>query len=161
MSDVIKSWCKVTQLVALAAIASEHPPKQLLEEYLQAMASLQEEQLAKTKEFLQTLQARGAVQVWNRQHHEQAEKTEAAEERSPPTTTRKQLPDISLELAARNGDVAALAAWRQAGADLSAELDSDSGLRGWTPAHYAAREGHAAALKFLQEAGHCRAAAAS
>ena len=49
----------------------------------------------------------------------------------------------------------------EAGADLSAELDSDSGLRGWTPAHYAAREGHAAALKFLQEAGHCRAAAAS
>ena len=45
----------------------------------------------------------------------------------------------------------------EAGADLSAELDSD--LSGWTPAHYAAREGHAAALKFLQEAGHCRAAA--
>eukprot|EP00439_Symbiodinium_sp_Y106_P065193 s639_g10.t1 len=123
---------------------AEHPVSQFLEEYLkrnQAIASLQEEQLAKTKEFLQTLL----------QDEKTAAEEHVAEASAPPTTTMRGHPEISLELAARNGDVAALAAWHQAGADLSAELDSD--LSGWTPAHYAAREGHAAALKFLQEAG--------
>mmetsp|Transcript_38360 Transcript_38360/g.78496 ORF Transcript_38360/g.78496 Transcript_38360/m.78496 type:complete len:234 (+) Transcript_38360:62-763(+) len=161
----------VTHLVALATIAivdgtrvsiqgnlaaakeQEHPVSQFLEEYLKRnqarqnerilsfMASLQEEQLAKTKEFLQTLL----------QDEKTAAEEHVAEASAPPTTTMRGHPEISLELAARNGDVAALAAWHQAGADLSAELDSD--LSGWTPAHYAAREGHAAALKFLQEAG--------
>eukprot|EP00439_Symbiodinium_sp_Y106_P051203 s5108_g6.t2 len=69
------------------------------------------------------------------------------------TTTRGQPPAISLKEAAQRGDVAALTQHLKAGADLSAEL-VPSGFHGeWTAAHFAAREGHAAALKFLHEAG--------
>ncbi|CAE7251143.1 ANKRD10 [Symbiodinium sp. CCMP2456] len=142
-----------TQGNLAAAKDQEHPISQFLEEYLKGnqarqnerilsfMASLQEEQLAKTKEFLQTLL--------------QDEETEAAEElvaeTSVPPTTTTTTPDISLEMAARKGDVAALAAWRQAGYNLSSVISNT--WDGNTPAHFAARGGHVEALKFLQEAG--------
>ena len=48
-------------------------------------------------------------EAWNRKHHEQDEEAEAAT-----TTTRGQPPAISLQDAAEQGDVAALAAHRQA-----------------------------------------------
>ncbi|CAE7851831.1 unnamed protein product, partial [Symbiodinium sp. KB8] len=66
------------------------------------------------------------------------------------TTTRGQPPAISLQDAAEQGDVAALAAHRQAGSDLNAEVESEGG---WTAAHWAALRGQTAALKFLHEAG--------
>ncbi|CAE7251137.1 ANKRD52 [Symbiodinium sp. CCMP2456] len=67
---------------------------------------------------------------------------------SSPTNSGPSPQDISLELAAKTGDVAALAQHGQAGSDLDEKLDS----LGWTAAHYAARYGHVAALKVLHEA---------
>ncbi|CAE7543989.1 Kcnh2 [Symbiodinium sp. KB8] len=151
----------VTQLVALATMTmvdgtrvstqenlaaakeQEHPVSGFIdthqarqnERILSFMASLQEEQekqLAKTKEFVQTLL-----------------QDDVAETSVPPTTTTTSR--VSLEMAAWNGDVAALAAWRQAGYNLSSVIWTNHD--GNTPAHYAARNGHVAALKFLQEAG--------
>mmetsp|Transcript_95839 Transcript_95839/g.228265 ORF Transcript_95839/g.228265 Transcript_95839/m.228265 type:complete len:227 (-) Transcript_95839:186-866(-) len=152
----------VTQLVALATMTmvdgtrvstqenlaaakeQEHPVSGFIdthqarqnERILSFMASLQEEQeeqLAKTKEFVQTLL-----------------QDDVAETSVPPTTTTSR---VSLEMAAWNGDVAALAAWRQAGYNLSSVIWTNDSHDGNTPAHYAARNGHVAALKFLQEAG--------
>jgi len=142
-----------------AAKEQEHPVSQFLAEYLKRnqarqnerilsfMASLQEEQLAKTKEFLKTLL-----------QDEEAEATEKpiAETSVPPTTTTTTIttattrgppPAISLVDAARYGDVAALKQHLQAGTDLNATFS------GWTVAHYAASYGHGAVLKFLHQAG--------
>jgi len=173
----------VTHLVALATIAivdgtrvsiqgnlaaakeQEHPVSQFLEEHLKRnqarqnerilsfMASLQEEQLAKTKEFSKTLL-----------QDEEAEATEKriAETSVPPTTTtttitttttRGQPPAISLHKAARNGDMAALKQHFQAGTDFNGWVSDGYVEKAFTAAHFAASEGHAAALKFLHQAG--------
>ncbi|CAE7394334.1 unnamed protein product, partial [Symbiodinium sp. CCMP2456] len=82
------------------------------------------EQLAQTRKLFQMLL--------------EDEETEATEE-----------PTISLNEAAKQGDVAALAQHRQAGTDLNAKFGDD----GWTAAHFAAENGRVEALKFLHEAG--------
>ncbi|CAE7284019.1 Ankrd10 [Symbiodinium sp. CCMP2592] len=56
---------------------------------------------------------------------------------------------ISVKEAAKEGNVAALKAHKEAGVDLGAPLNS----QGMTVAHYAAWFGHAAALRFLAEVG--------
>lgn len=74
-----------------------------------------------------------------------------AEGNLQPTTTRRslQLPAISVKEAAKEGNVAALKAHKEAGVDLGAPLNR----QGMTAAHYAAFFGHAAALRFLAEVG--------
>ncbi|OLP74156.1 Ankyrin repeat and protein kinase domain-containing protein 1, partial [Symbiodinium microadriaticum] len=58
-------------------------------------------------------------------------------------------PRSPMREAAKEGNVAALAAQRKAGADLEAAVDQE----GRAPAHYAAAYGQVAVLQFLREAG--------
>eukprot|EP00437_Effrenium_voratum_P053355 CAMPEP_0181518092 /NCGR_PEP_ID=MMETSP1110-20121109/65072_1 /TAXON_ID=174948 /ORGANISM="Symbiodinium sp., Strain CCMP421" /LENGTH=251 /DNA_ID=CAMNT_0023648451 /DNA_START=57 /DNA_END=809 /DNA_ORIENTATION=+ len=127
---------RVAGLVLLAALAFADasrvsPPgylagrKDRIAEIEKSLSSTAE-QLARARNLFQSLR--------------EDEEAEAAT-----TTTRGQPPAISLKEAAEQGDVAALAAHRQAGSDLNAEVDSEGG---WTAAHLAALRGQTAALKF-------------
>ncbi|CAE7376239.1 unnamed protein product, partial [Symbiodinium sp. CCMP2456] len=128
-----------------------------IEKSLTSMASLQaqqEEQLAKTAAQLAP-QTRKLFQMLLEDEEAEATEELVVEASAPPTTTTTATTTttISLKEAASKGDVAALAAHRQAGSDLDANLGVASTEKGWTAAHYAASYGHAAALKFLHEAG--------
>eukprot|EP00439_Symbiodinium_sp_Y106_P008066 s3662_g1.t1 len=127
-----------------------------IEKSLNSMASLlaqQEEQFETAGKQLsksQQLLFETAEQLWRARKLFRSflEEEEDEAEATTTTTTRGQPPSISLEEAAKRGDVAALAKHREAGSDLNA-----ADPLGWTAAHYAAEYGHAAALKFLHEAG--------